>query len=177
MLETKRLYLRPFTMDDAADVYAYAKEPAVGNNAGFHPHADIEESRRVLKEVFLPDPGTYALVDKQSGRVIGSISVRPDHHRSRKDAFALGYALSVSDWGKGLMQEAARCIIDALFADDRCNIIQVSHFPDNMRSRRLIEKLGFRLEGRLRESYSFYDGTYRDELVYSLRRKEYEQCR
>lgn len=52
ILETPRLWLRPFRDSDAADVYAYAKDPRVGPIAGWQPHKSPEESRQILRTVF-----------------------------------------------------------------------------------------------------------------------------
>ena len=51
-LETERLRLDMFTEDDAADLYAYAKNPNVGPHAGWSPHKDIEESLQIIRELF-----------------------------------------------------------------------------------------------------------------------------
>ena len=48
ILETPRLRLRPFRDSDAADVYAYAKDPAVGPIAGWPPHRSEQESREII---------------------------------------------------------------------------------------------------------------------------------
>ena len=46
LLETDRLLLRPFTLDDAEGLYAYASHPEVGPPAGWRPHRSVEESRQ-----------------------------------------------------------------------------------------------------------------------------------
>ena len=53
-LETRRLLLRPFTEEDGVAVYAYASHPEVGPPAGWKPHESVEESQRVIREIFLP---------------------------------------------------------------------------------------------------------------------------
>ncbi len=52
-LETKRTILRPFTEADAPDLFAYAKDPRVGPIAGWKPHESVEESREIIRTVFL----------------------------------------------------------------------------------------------------------------------------
>ena len=49
ILETRRLRLRPFRDDDAADVYDYARDPRVGPIAGWQPHTSVEESREIIR--------------------------------------------------------------------------------------------------------------------------------
>lgn len=48
-IETERLLLRPWRLEDAADMYAYAKNPNVGPNAGWKPHESVEESKAILE--------------------------------------------------------------------------------------------------------------------------------
>ena len=59
-LETKRLFLRPFQENDAADLYEYAKDPKVGLPAGWPPHRSLEESREIIRTVFSA-PNTFEI--------------------------------------------------------------------------------------------------------------------
>ena len=68
-LETERLILKMFTVDDAEDVYAYASNPNVGPPAGWAPHRSVEESREIIETVFMP-PEAWAIRIK--GRRPGS---------------------------------------------------------------------------------------------------------
>ena len=83
VLETKRTILRPFTQDDAADVYAYCQDPRVGPIAGWKPHESIEESREIIRTVF-SEPDVFAVVDRETGRVIGSAGFVTPHMRARR---------------------------------------------------------------------------------------------
>ena len=71
LLETDRLLLRPFTEDDAEGLYAYASHPEVGPPAGWKPHESVEESLRVIREIFQP-ANSLAVIRKSDGRLIGS---------------------------------------------------------------------------------------------------------
>ena len=62
-LETKRLKLRPWRIEDAPALYKYASDPKVGPIAGWPVHTDIEFSKQVIKDVFSTD-GIYAIVPK-----------------------------------------------------------------------------------------------------------------
>ena len=74
-LETERLVLRPWEDTDAEFLYKYASSPEVGPNAGWPPHTSIEESRASPKGI-LSRPETYAIVSKDTGHAIGSISLK-----------------------------------------------------------------------------------------------------
>ena len=74
MLETDRLILRRWGESDAADLYQYASDPAVGPAAGWPPHQSIEESRNVIGTV-LSGAETYAICLKSDNRAIGAIGL------------------------------------------------------------------------------------------------------
>lgn len=85
----------------------------------------------------------------------------------------IGYALREESWGKGYMTEVVRHIIQFGFESLCLDLISVGHFEFNDRSRRVIEKCGFRYEGTLRRASSIFDGSVHDALVYSMLREEY----
>ena len=66
VLETERLILRPFETGDAADLYAYARDPRVGPAAGWQPHESVEESREIIRTVF-SEPGVFAVTLRERG--------------------------------------------------------------------------------------------------------------
>ena len=173
-LETERLILRQWRDGDAADVYAYASGDKVGPMAGWKPHESLSETERLLA-LFWEQDETWALELKETGQVIGSLGL----HKSKKAGVPvaydreLGYVLSEPFWGKGLMPEAAGRALSFAFEELSAQTIIVSHFPFNLRSRRVIEKLGFRPLIRLENSWLRYDGLRLDEQVYRLTRAEY----
>ena len=104
-LETQRTTLRPFADSDAAELYEYARDPRGGPIAGWKPHESVEESREIIRTVFAK-PDTFAVVDRETGRVIGSAGfVRHGKAWDGEKSLAIGYALSPDFWGRGLMPE------------------------------------------------------------------------
>ena len=76
-LETERLILRPWNVDDAADLFEFARNPKIGPIAGWNPHKSVEESEEIICSV-LSAEGTFAVVLKSSGKAVGSsIKVSP----------------------------------------------------------------------------------------------------
>ena len=71
-LETERLILRPWTLEDAEELYRYAKNPEVGPAAGWPVHTSVENSREIIQTV-LSAQGTFAAVRKETGLPIGSV--------------------------------------------------------------------------------------------------------
>ena len=71
-LETERLILRMWKKKDAPQLYEYAKNPNVGPHAGWKPHESVHESRMIISQLFLTNM-CWAIVDKETGKVIGEI--------------------------------------------------------------------------------------------------------
>lgn len=174
-LSTNRLLLRAFTMEDLADFYEYCKDPDTGIHAGWKPHESMEESRDILHH-FIEEREVWAICEKQSGKVIGSIGLHRDSKRRRNfnQCRMMGYVLSKAYWGQGLMTEAAKEVLRHAFEDLKLEMVTISHFSYNQRSARVIEKLGFHREGVLRKAFLRYDGSLLDDVGYSMTREEYQ---
>ena len=146
-IETERLILRPWRESDLEDFYEYAKVDGVGQMAGWLPHEDIEKSRLILS-MFIDEKKTFALELKESGKVIGSIGLEtrdadlgiPENLQGRE----IGYVLNKDYWGRGLMPEAVRAVVDYCFAELGFDWLTCGHFLRNNQSRRVVEKCGFR---------------------------------
>ncbi len=171
-IETERLILRRWKRRDAADLYEYAKNPNVGPWAGWRPHANPFESRMVITNTLMHNY-CWAMVDKTSDKVIGSIGLDTDKFRRDVKSKELGYSLSEDYWGKGLATEAAKEIIRFAFEKLWLDALMIKTSAENNRSQRVIEKCGFSYEGTLRKIYRNYDGTIMPMRVYSMLREEF----
>ena len=146
VLKTDRLTLRPFRDSDLQDLYEYAKVDGVGQMAGWMPHQNTEESRRIL-DMFIREKKTLAL--EHRGKVIGSLGIefyKETDYPELSDLTGreIGYVLSKEYWGQGLMPEAVQAVIRYLFEVENLDFLICGHFARNNRSRRVIEKCGFR---------------------------------
>lgn len=144
MLETKRLYLRPWQEEDATYLYEYAKDPDIGYPAGFPAHTSVENSREVIRTV-LSAPQTYALCLKD-GHPIGSIGLKLKGHTDmtdREDECELGYWIGKPFWGQGLMPEAAEELLRYAFETLNMNAVWCGYYDGNEKSARVQQKLGF----------------------------------
>ena len=142
VLETKRLLLRPWEEADAEECYRYAKDPRVGPAAGWPPHKDVDETRRVIRELLMR-PEIYAIVLKETGLPIGSIGLHHNDLASKEDEAELGYWIGVPYWGRGLMPEAAREMLRHAFVDLGLARVWCGYYDGNEKSKRVQEKLGF----------------------------------
>lgn len=146
-LETKRLILRNFKESDLNDFFEYASVEGVGEKAGWPHHTDVEVTKKILHE-FIEKDEVYAVVLKDTNKVIGSLGL---HHNSfdpeaYPDAVQreLGYVLAKPYWGKGLMPEAVKAAITYAFEELKLDVLWCGHFEENHQSCRVIAKSGFR---------------------------------
>ena len=173
-LYTQRLTLRPWTMDDLADLYEYASVDGVGQMAGWTPHKSIEESREIL-QMFVNGKIEFAL--EFNGKVIGSLGIAPYKEKELPEfeklrGRELGFVLSKDYWGRGLMPEAVQAVIKYLFEIVALDFIVCGHFVENYQSQRAQEKCGFK-HYKLVE-YTTRSGVVKDTWLSILYNPEFE---
>ena len=144
-LETERLTLRMYTLEDAQGLYDYASNPNVGPHAGWKPHESVEESAGIIATLFAPAE-SWAIRLKGEERIIGTIGLEPDRHRD-ENSREIGYSLAEDQWGKGLMTEICTAFVKHLF-DMGFNKVFINAAVDNIGSNRVIEKCGFKFIGK-----------------------------
>ena len=141
-LETKRLILRPWRLEDAEELYKYASDPDIGLPAGWQPHTSVENSREIIKHV-LSAPETYAVCLKEDGKAIGSVGFHRNDLAEKEDEYELGYWIGKPFWGQGLIPEASREMLRRAFEELGLSRIWCGYYDGNVKSRRVQDKLGF----------------------------------
>ena len=172
-LETARLILRMWSRRDAADLYAYAKNPNVGPNAGWKPHADIRESRMIITQLFQANT-TWAITLRGEGRPIGSIGFEEDQYRPNIKSKELGYSLSEEYWGQGIMPEAAQELLRHAFEDCGMSRVWCGHYEGNLKSRRVMEKCGMHFRWKSEGVDVPLMHEKRDGYVFCIEKEEWE---
>jgi putative acetyltransferase len=167
-IETKRLILRPIAKDDAEDIFAYSKNGNVGVDAGWKAHASIEETREIMKIIFLGKENVYGIELKETGKLLGTIGLIDDTKRQNSKARMLGYAIGEEYWGNGYTTEAAQALIQHGFEKLSLDLISAYCYLYNKRSKRVLEKCGFQYEGLLRLAEERYDGVVLDNECYVI---------
>ena len=175
-IETHRLILRPFRAEDAEDMYNnWASDPEVTRYLTWPTHRSVEVTRRVLED-WIPryeDEGYFqwAIERKEVSGVIGSIAVVKLDEET--ESAEIGYCLSRAFWGRGIMPEALRAVMDYLFDTVGLNRIAAYHDANNPKSGRVMVKAGMKREGILRGARKNNAGVC-DEVRYALLRDERE---
>ena len=149
VIETERLILRPFKQSDLHDFNEYASVPGVGEMAGWKHHETIEKTQEIL-DMFIKEDKTFAIVCKKNHKAIGSIGVEKYGLEDKLTEFndyygrEIGYVLSKDSWGKGIMTEAVRAVIDYLFNELNLDFLTCGYYDFNNQSKRVQEKCGFK---------------------------------
>lgn len=172
ILQTDKVFLRQFKKTDLDNLFEYAQDEEIGLNAGFLPHQDKEHSAIILN-IFINDKNTFAIYHKKDKKVIGSITISKDKLRQSINSKCIGYVLSKKYWGQGIMTDCLKEIIKYCFFTLNIDILSVSHFEENIASKRVIQKNGFVYEGTLRNSFLLYNGRLKNKCIYSLTKNEY----
>ena len=149
VIETERLILRPFEQSDLDDFYEYASVEGVGEMAGWKHHENKEKSQSIL-DLFITEDKTFAIVLKENNKVIGSLGVEEYGMEQALSEFfdyqgrEIGYVLSKDYWGKGLMPEAVKAVIDYLFNVQKLDFLTCGYYEFNNQSKKVQEKCGFK---------------------------------
>ena len=168
-LETKRLKLRRLTVKDAPRMFEIHIDPAVGRYLSREPDREMqqmEERLRAVEEgVTTHSSIRFALERRDTGLLIGSGGFwrwNKSHHNAE-----IGYELASEQWGQGLMTEALGAILRFGFDHMDLHRVEANTDPDNAGSQAVLKKLGFQVEGRLRQNWH-YEGRYTDSTLFGL---------
>ena len=173
-LQTPRLLLRRFTMDDAQSMFdLWCNDPEVTRFLSWGPHGTIDNTKRLLKSwrQRYEDTMFYNWCIEFESLPIGGIDLIM---RSEKSLRAeLGYCLSNRYKGRGLVTEAACAVLTFAFEDVGLHKICAKHDVENPASGRIMQKLGMRQEGYMKLDAQRLDGTYSDMVLYGILRDEW----
>lgn len=178
LIETPRLFLRPWRESDAQALYKYAQDPDVGLPAGWPPHTSVENSLQVIRTVFSA-PQTYAVVLKETGEPVGCCGVlfAENMHvgNAGSDEAEIGYWIGKPFWGRGLIPEAVEALIAHCFNRLGLAAVWCAHYQDNHKSRRVCEKCGFVYHHTLYDTLSPL-ADRRTELFYKMTAQDYTRA-
>lgn len=174
-LETKRLILRRFTLDDADAMFRnWASDPEVTKYLTWLPHSSAAVSKAVIAG-WLPlyeNPGHYswAIVLKELNEPIGSIAAVDQ--RDDIGMVHIGYCIGKKWWRRGYTSEALAEIIRFFFEDVGVKRIESRHDPRNPNSGKVMLKCGLKYEGTMRQDDINNQGVC-DSVRYAILAKDY----
>ncbi|MFW5839747.1 MAG: GNAT family N-acetyltransferase [Planctomycetota bacterium] len=168
-LQTARLTLRPFRIEDADTVRQLAGDQRVYQTTLNIPHPYPEGAGETwiathLSQWLEKRQLHLAIVLQSSGQLIGAIGLmtQPDHDRAE-----LGYWVGPEHWSHGYCTEAARAVVEYGFATMGLHRIYAHYMEGNDASGKVMEKIGLQYEGRLVDHVVKDDG-YRTIICYGL---------
>lgn len=174
-LETDRLILRRFTLDDSDAMFKnWAGDPEVTKYLGWYPHESPNATRELLtkwcENYESPYVYNWAIVPRDFTEPIGSIgSVKLDE---AAQCIEIGYCMGKAWWRKGIMPEAFAAVIKYLFENVGVNRIQAGYNPLNGASGAVMRKCGLKCEGTERQS-RVYKGKLIDHTFYAILAEDY----
>jgi [ribosomal protein S5]-alanine N-acetyltransferase len=173
-LNTERLLLRTLTIDDSESVETLAGDYDVAKTTLTIPHpypkgsakdfiTSVQEAEKMERIVI------YAMVEKETQNLIGIINVSLNNPYKRGE---LAYWVGKPYWGKGYGTEAAIALVSYSFEELKLNKVFAASFTNNPGSWRIMEKIGLKYEGTLKQHVA-RNGEYFDLCYYGLLKEEY----
>ena len=172
-LETPRLILRRWQEHDVSDLFNIMKNSTVVMG-GWNPHPNVTVSAGVLNE-YIESDDRWAIELKDEKKVIGCVGVFPDNNRGKLNAKSISFVLSEDYCGNGYITEAIKRVIQYLFEELNIDLLSAFHIPDNIKSKRVLERCGFEYEITIKQGYKRYDGQIFDSVCYSILKSDYEK--
>ncbi len=170
-LTTKRLTLRPYTLDDVDALWPHVSDPALPRFMSWNTHESKDVTHEYLESCIHGRERGVGVVwaIRHAGEFVGAIGLEGIKFQVaawRVDRAELGYWTGIPFQRKGYMMEAASEIVRFGFETLGLHKITVGCFEENEASRKIIERLGFRFIGRQE------DDVWRDEAWHTHRRYE-----
>jgi RimJ/RimL family protein N-acetyltransferase len=171
MLKGSSVTLRPVRDADLDQLYSYHLD--IDNRGDFFPRGILAQpifQRRFQENGFWNKEDGMLVMVSPHDEILGHIEFFKTVNYL--DEYELSYQVYPSEHrGKGLATEAVNLLVRYLFENKRVNRIRLVIHPDNLASRRLAEKCGFRHEGTAREAW-YHKGFHQDVEIYAILHKD-----
>jgi RimJ/RimL family protein N-acetyltransferase len=178
-LETERLVLRKYDAKDLSDIVAYSSSPDFWLERNLDWRPNLEDARNYWEKQREIEPGDdpswLALVIelKDQEKVIGNTGIGVIRIGDDRQG-TIGWLLGSAYQGMGYATEAAEALLAFGFLEMRLHRISARTALDNVRSWRLMERLGMRREAHFRQSH-IIKGEWKDEVVYAILAAEWRR--
>lgn len=167
-IETPRMIVRSFALEDAADLHEILGDEETMENC--EPAYDFEKTKEFLSSFCIGGKGAVAAVHRESDKVIGYILFK----EFEKSVYEMGWFFNRSFWGQGYALESCRAVIDHAFQERKAHKI-FAETIDAEKSVCLMEKLGMRPEGIQRLQTKNNRGCWADLYLYGLLEEDWRK--
>jgi [ribosomal protein S5]-alanine N-acetyltransferase len=165
-LVLERCTVRPWRLDDAQSVASHANNRKIWlavRDLFPHPYT-VQDAHEFLQRANSEEPAMKFCIEIE-GAAVGGIGVHPGQDVYRRTA-TVGYWLGEQFWGRGVMTEVVTAVTDFCFDNFPLHRISAEVFANNPASARVLEKVGFIFEARLKNNV-MKDGQVLDSLLYA----------
>lgn len=173
-LDTARLIIRKYTIDDVDDYFIFASDPKVTKYLRWGPHPrksfTSDHINEVLQKYESDFDTPWGIENKKTNRIIGTIHAMDFDSFHRK--VSLGIVIAREFWGNGYAKETLKSVFNFCFVDFNINRIETYVVSENQRAVDLMQNAGMVCEGVLRQ-YSYQKGELKDFKLFSLLAQEY----
>ncbi len=174
-LETKNLVLRQIVATDSEAVFELFSDLQVVRFHDVTPFVRLQQAESLVNrwaERFRNQQGIrWGIARKEDNIIIGSCGFGAWNKRCLRAE--IGYELAKTHWRQGIMSEALTAVLDFGFQSMELNRIEAMVMMENLPSMKLLQKLGFREEGILRE-HGFWIGQFHDLKIFSFLKNDYK---
>jgi [ribosomal protein S5]-alanine N-acetyltransferase len=173
-LATDRLRLRRLAIEDAPNLHQAYGDAEAMRFWNAPPSRDLAETEQRIRRSLSSDATSHtawAILSQDDGRFIGMVNYHA--RQAWNHRLAVGWILVPGYWGQGYMQEAMRALLTHCFEALDTHRIEAEIEPENVRSARLADRLGFRREGLMRDVIFVADQP-RSIWMYALLRPEWD---
>lgn len=175
-LVSPRIVLRRFALSDAGIFVAYRSDPQVARYQSWDAPYPRQAGERMIRELAGAHPDTpgqwfqYAMTLRSTGELIGDVASGTDAADERQAE--IGFTVRPGFQGHGYATEAARLLLGYLFGSRGKHRVRADCDPRNLASAAVLERIGMRREGWLRES-TWSKGEWTDDLLYAILEREW----
>ncbi|MCW8818549.1 MAG: GNAT family N-acetyltransferase [Ignavibacteriaceae bacterium] len=171
--ESERLLFRKILLSDAKDLFLIRSNDDIMRYMDVTRFESIDDAEKLINSVeesYKKQAGiNWAIIEKDSNSFAGYFGffrIIPEHCRAE-----IGYALKTEYWGEGYMYETINRMVRFGFNDLKLHSIEANVNPANEKSKKVLEKIGFKMEAYFRENYLF-NNKFLDSIIYSLLEKD-----
>lgn len=169
LLSTHRLALRRFRDSDTATLATYRSDPDIARYQSWESPVSIESAASLIREVAEADPRDpgwfqYAVELRSEQTLVGDVGVNLHENRMQAE---IGFTFATRYQGHGYATEALQRVLEHLFGDQGLRRVSAECDARNLRSARLLDRLGFRREGQ-RSAHTWLEAEWTDDLLFGL---------
>jgi RimJ/RimL family protein N-acetyltransferase len=179
-LTGERVTLRRFKPADVKPFVVYRSDPDVARYQSWDAPYLLADGELLIRAVQRQHPDTpgqwfqFAVMLNSTGELIGDCGAKPDTADPRQAE--IGYTIAKQQQGHGYGADAVRTLLGYLFDGRGKHRVTATCDPRNTGSIRLLERIGMRREGHMRES-SWFNGEWADDLLFAMLDREWKARR